>query len=60
MNPRAPFPYQCRSPCGEKVNQYIQSGLHPVHVGDILHEGRYRILQKLGKGSFSTVWAAQD
>ncbi len=33
---------------------------HPVHLGDFFKDGRYKILHKLGFGSFSTVWLARD
>jgi hypothetical protein len=32
---------------------------HPIQIGNYLHE-RYRIVHKLGYGSFSTVWLARD
>ena len=31
-------------------------GYHPVALGDMLYQGRYVIIQKLGWGTFSTVW----
>ncbi|KAF2788056.1 kinase domain-containing protein [Melanomma pulvis-pyrius CBS 109.77] len=50
------------SPTGkaEDAEQYRAGGLHPVHLGDSLNQGRYRIVHKLGFGSFSTVWLARD
>ncbi len=38
---------------------YHPGGYHPVHLGDVLHD-RYRIIRKLGYGSFSTAWLALD
>lgn len=35
-------------------------GYHPVKVGDTFKGGRYRVLQKLGWGHFSTVWLVAD
>ncbi|RDL40057.1 Uncharacterized protein BP5553_00036 [Venustampulla echinocandica] len=50
----------------EDVANYKPGGYHPVHLGDVLpkksgtREPRYRVLQKLGHGSFATVWLARD
>ncbi|KAL6803562.1 kinase-like domain-containing protein [Trichoderma sp. SZMC 28012] len=44
----------------EELTKYCHGGYHPVHLNDFLCEGRYRILDKLGFGSFSTVWLARD
>ncbi|KAF2861390.1 kinase-like protein [Piedraia hortae CBS 480.64] len=55
-----PFPYECANADFEALFRHIPGGFHPVHLGDILHNERYRILHKLGYGSFSTVWAARD
>lgn len=38
----------------EQVEDYLISGFHLVHLGDIFADGRYRILRKLGYGGFST------
>ena len=32
----------------------------PTGRGDLLKDGRYKILHKLGWGGYSTVWAARD
>jgi serine/threonine-protein kinase SRPK3 len=37
---------------------YGLGGYHPIDIGDELHNGRYRILHRLGHGNFSTVWLA--
>ena len=42
----------------EEIWKYFPGGYHPVEIGEELHEGRYRILHRLGHGSFSTVWLA--
>ncbi|OJD26223.1 hypothetical protein ACJ73_02393 [Blastomyces percursus] len=34
---------------------YKPGGYHPVTIGDMLHE-RYRVVDKLGFGGYSTVW----
>ncbi|CAG8950121.1 hypothetical protein HYFRA_00008356 [Hymenoscyphus fraxineus] len=38
---------------------YAMGRLPPVHLGDI-YNSRYRIIQKIGSGSYSTVWLALD
>ena len=47
-------------PYVEDINDYRAGGFHPVHLGDLLDCGRYRIINKLGYGTFSTVWLAED
>ncbi|KAL6806353.1 kinase-like domain-containing protein [Trichoderma sp. SZMC 28013] len=44
----------------EELAKYRHGGYHPVHLNDLLCDGRYRILNKLGFGSFSTVWLTRD
>ncbi|XPT00654.1 Non-specific serine/threonine protein kinase [Ascochyta lentis] len=44
----------------EPLHRYHKGGYHPVHLGDLLKHGRYKILHKLGWGGYSTVWAARD
>ncbi|BCR93161.1 uncharacterized protein AKAW2_10207S [Aspergillus luchuensis] len=43
----------------ESLEKYRPGGYHPVMVGDLLHD-RYRIIDKLGYGGYSTVWLARD
>lgn len=43
----------------EDVNLYPTGMCYPIRIGEVL-AGRYRILHKLGHGSFSTVWMAFD
>ncbi|GJD02340.1 serine/threonine-protein kinase SRPK3 [Colletotrichum higginsianum] len=47
------------SPC-EWVEDYRPGGYHPVHLGDVLGAGQYKVIRKLGEGSYSTVWLARD
>lgn len=47
------------SPC-EWVEDYRPGGYHPVHLGDVFNNGRYKVIRKLGEGSYSTVWLAHD
>lgn len=44
----------------EDPDKYTVGGLHPLLIGDVLKDGRYRIVHKLGFGFFSTVWLARD
>ncbi|KAI0476934.1 serine protein kinase [Xylaria cf. heliscus] len=46
-------------PC-EWVEDYRPGGYHPVHLGDLFNNGQYKIIRKLGNGSYSTVWLAHD
>ncbi|KAI3528618.1 SRPK2 bound unphosphorylated [Colletotrichum abscissum] len=43
----------------ERLNDYRPGGYHPIQIDDRLHK-RYRIVHKLGHGTFSTVWLALD
>ncbi|KAG5969417.1 hypothetical protein E4U56_008319 [Claviceps arundinis] len=43
----------------EDVHRYRPGGYHPIHIDDRLNE-RYRIVEKLGHGGYSTVWLALD
>ncbi|KAI3321373.1 serine protein kinase [Xylariaceae sp. AK1471] len=46
-------------PC-EWVEGYRPGGYHPVHLGDVFNDGQYKVIRKLGNGSYSTVWLAHD
>ncbi|GJJ15336.1 hypothetical protein Clacol_009612 [Clathrus columnatus] len=46
-------PFECS-------DMYRPGGYHPVEYGDRFHEDRYKVIRKLGCGSFSTVWLAVD
>lgn len=43
----------------ESLELYEPGGYHPVVINDLLHN-RYRIVDKLGFGGYSTVWLARD
>ncbi|KAF8345533.1 hypothetical protein F5887DRAFT_167103, partial [Amanita rubescens] len=44
----------------ENIEKYKPGGLHPVSIGDVFANGRYKVLHKLGSGGSSTVWLARD
>ncbi|KAG5955503.1 hypothetical protein E4U56_007171, partial [Claviceps arundinis] len=43
----------------EDIHRYQPGGYHPILIDDRLNE-RYRIVDKLGHGGYSTVWLAVD
>lgn len=43
----------------EHLELYEPGGYHPVVINDLLHN-RYRIVDKLGFGGYSTIWLARD
>lgn len=45
-------------PC-EWVEDYRPGGYHPVVLGDVFNH-QYKVIRKLGEGSYSTVWLAHD
>lgn len=44
----------------ESESEYTKGGYHAVQIGDTFNNKRYRVLQKLGWGHFSTVWLCHD
>jgi len=44
----------------ETVRHYTDSGFHPVRPGEVYADGRYKIIRKLGYGSYSTVWLTEE
>lgn len=47
------------TPC-EWVEKYRPGGYHPTHFDDEFNHGQYRVIRKLGVGSYSTVWLVVD
>ncbi len=45
----------------EDINRYTPGGFHPIRLGNVLSSAKaqYRVLHKLGRGAFSTVWLAE-
>ncbi|POR31837.1 Protein kinase domain protein [Tolypocladium paradoxum] len=43
----------------ERFEKYRPGGYHPIQIGHTLHD-RYRVVHKLGHGTFSTTWLARD
>ncbi|GLA95468.1 hypothetical protein AtubIFM57143_002478 [Aspergillus tubingensis] len=43
----------------ERMEYYEAGGYHPVTTGDCFHH-RYRVVHKLGHGTYSTIWLAHD
>jgi hypothetical protein len=43
----------------EGQEAYRLGGFHPVRIGE-LYNGQYKVLRKLGYGSYSTVWLVQS
>ncbi|KAL2061510.1 hypothetical protein VTL71DRAFT_6887 [Oculimacula yallundae] len=44
----------------EWAEEYRPGRFHPVQFGDLFKDGRYKVIRKMGYGSFSTVWLAVD
>ena len=44
----------------EWIESYRPGGFHPLDLGDTFKDGQYEMLRKLGYGSYSTVWLAND
>lgn len=44
----------------EQAHDYEPGGHHPVHLGDTLGSGRFRVIHKLGNGGTGNVWLCRD
>ncbi|KAL3477219.1 kinase-like domain-containing protein [Aspergillus californicus] len=44
----------------EWAEDYRPGKYHPVNLGDTFKDSTYRVIRKLGYGSYSTVWLAKD
>ena len=44
----------------EDLDRYRPGGYHPLQIGDDLHDGQYRLVDKLGYGGYSTIWLARN
>ncbi|KAF8990019.1 kinase-like domain-containing protein [Cyathus striatus] len=43
----------------DSVEHYYVGGFHPIYVGDTFKD-RYRVINKLGFGGYSTIWLVED
>lgn len=50
----------CSEEDDEGSEGYREGGYHPVAMGDSFNNSRYRVVDKLGWGHFSTVWCVED
>lgn len=44
----------------EHLYDYEAGGHHPIQLGDVLDNGRYRVIHKLGSGGYANVWLCRD
>lgn len=44
----------------EDLARYCRGGYHPVRIGDVFKDNKYRSVTKLGYGGYSTVWLVCD
>jgi hypothetical protein len=47
-------------PLAEPLQRYQPGGYHPILIGDLFKNQRYRVIQKLGWDGNSTTWVARD
>ncbi|TVY33643.1 Serine/threonine-protein kinase [Lachnellula subtilissima] len=44
----------------EKIRDYLPGGHHPIHLGHLIKDSRYRVIHKLGSGGYANVWLCRD
>lgn len=44
----------------EHIYDYEAGGHHPIQLGDVLDNRRYRVIHKLGSGGYANVWLCRD
>lgn len=59
MSPELTPQVYSQYPGVELIRYYCKGGFHPIHLDDIL-QNRYRIVNKLGYGSYGTIWLVED
>jgi serine/threonine-protein kinase SRPK3 len=59
MDPLSPRDFCFAGPDLEGPDRYQPGGYHPIYLGDVYCQ-RYRVIHKLGFGTYSTVWLARD
>ena len=59
MEALSPLDFYFAGPDVESPARYRPGGYHPVHLGDVYCK-RYKVIHKLGFGTYSTVWLARD
>lgn len=59
-SPKYSLPITISTRAEECLNMYRKGGYHPVKPGDLFNNGRYKVVNKLGFGVYSTVWLVFD
>lgn len=44
----------------ESASGYRPGGFHPMHLGDLIDNKRYKVVHKLGYGAYATIWLCRD
>ena len=53
------MPREAKTDIEEGTQVYRPGGFHPVYIGDVFKD-RYKVLNKIGYGVYSTVWLVRD